>query len=67
MSQSDRSWTTRPCQSGVTVFRGRLAMTLDVLFYAYGDRGSTVVKALRYESEGCWFDSRWCQWNISLT
>jgi len=24
------------------------------------DRGSTVVKALRYNSEGRWFDSRWC-------
>ena len=31
------------------------------------DRGSTVVKALRYKSEGCWFDFRWCQWNFSLT
>jgi hypothetical protein len=25
-----------------------------------GDRGSTVVKVLRYKSEGRWFDSRWC-------
>jgi len=32
-----------------------------------GDRGSTVVKALCYKSEGRWFDSRWCQWNVSLT
>ena len=32
-----------------------------------GDRGSTVVKALRYKSEGRWFDFRWCQWNFSLT
>ena len=24
------------------------------------DRGSTEVKALRYKSEGHWFDSRWC-------
>jgi len=22
--------------------------------------------ALRYKSEGRWFDSRWCQWNFSL-
>jgi hypothetical protein len=26
-----------------------------------GDRGSTVVKVLRYKSEGRWFDPRWCQ------
>ena len=32
-----------------------------------GDCGSTVVKALCYKSEGHWFDSRWCQWNFSLT
>ena len=29
--------------------------------------GSTVVKVLCYISEGRWFDSRWCQWNVSLT
>jgi len=32
-----------------------------------GDRGSTVVKVLCYESEGCWFDPSWCHWNFSLT
>jgi spore maturation protein CgeB len=26
-----------------------------------GDRGSTVVKVLRYKSEGRWFDPRWCR------
>ena len=31
-----------------------------------GDRGGTVVKVLRYKSEGRWFDSRWCHWNFSL-
>jgi len=31
------------------------------------DRGNTVVKALRYKSEGRWFDSRWFHWNFSLT
>ena len=30
-------------------------------------RGGTVAKALHYKSEGRWFDSRWCQWNFSLT
>jgi hypothetical protein len=35
--------------------------------YVVGDRGGTVVKVLCYKSEGCWFDSRWCHWNFSLT
>ena len=35
--------------------------------YRHGDRGGTVVKVLRYKSEGRWFDSRWCHWNFSLT
>jgi hypothetical protein len=32
-----------------------------------GYDGGTVVKVLRYKSEGRWFDSRWCHWNFSLT
>jgi len=32
-----------------------------------GNRDSTVVKVLRYKSEGRWFDSRWCHWNFSFT
>jgi hypothetical protein len=38
-----------------------------------GDRGHAVtqlVEALRYkpeELEGCGFDSRWCNWDFSLT
>ena len=28
----------------------------------WGDRGSTVVKALCYKSEDRWFDPSWCQW-----
>ena len=32
-----------------------------------GDRGGTVVKVLRYKSEGRWLDSRRCHWNFSLT
>jgi len=29
-----------------------------------GDRGSTVVKVLFYNSEGRWFDPSKCQWNF---
>jgi hypothetical protein len=32
-----------------------------------GDRGSTVVKVLRYKSEGRWFDPRWRHGVFSLT
>jgi hypothetical protein len=32
-----------------------------------GDRGGPVIKVLCYKSEFCWFDSRWCHWNFSLT
>jgi hypothetical protein len=35
--------------------------------HKYGDRGGTVVMVLHYKLEGCWFDSRWCHWNFSLT
>jgi hypothetical protein len=32
-----------------------------------GYRGSTVVKILRYKSEGRWFDPRWFHLNFALT
>jgi len=32
-----------------------------------GDRGDTVVKVLCYKSQGRWFDSSWCHWNLLLT
>jgi len=32
-----------------------------------GERGSLVVKALRYKPAGRGFDSRWCHWNFSVT
>jgi hypothetical protein len=36
-------------------------------YIEYTADGGTVVKVLRYKSEGHWFDSRWCLWNFSLT
>ena len=39
---------------------------IDIPYYK-GDRGGTVVKVLRYKSEGRWFDPSWCPWNFSLT
>jgi len=38
------------------------SLVLRTLTEALGDRGSTMVKALCYKSEGRWFDSRWCHW-----
>jgi len=38
-----------------------------VCYHDVGDRGSTVVKVLYYKWERCWFDSRWCHRNFSLT
>jgi hypothetical protein len=32
-----------------------------------GHAVAQLVEALRYKSEGCGFDSRWCKWNFSLT
>jgi len=46
-------------------FTVHLCIKLGVLRYTWrggGDRGSTVVKALCYKSEGRWFDPSWCQW-----
>jgi len=40
---------------------------IGMLFYFQNNRGSTVVKVLCYESEGRWFDPRWCHWNFSFT
>ena len=40
---------------------------LVLLMFINGDGGGTVVKVLRYKSEGRLFDSRWCHWNFSLT
>jgi hypothetical protein len=41
-----------------------IAVSLSVRLYN-GDLGSTVVKVLRYKSEGRGFDSR-LSWNVSL-
>ena len=35
-------------------------------FGQWGDRVSTLVKALCYKSEGRWFDPRWCHWQFFI-
>jgi len=32
-----------------------------------GNALAQFVETLRYNSEGCVFDPRWCHWNFSLT
>ena len=36
-------------------------------FLVIGHTVAQLVEALRYKPEGCGFDSRWCNWNFSLT
>ena len=45
----------------------RLYFKIKIPTLSYNDRGGTVVKVLCYNSEGRWFDSRWCHWNFLLT
>ena len=36
--------------------------------HRYGGHAvAQLVEALRYKAEGRGFDSRWCQWNLSMT
>ena len=51
-------------QFSVTAF---LVKKVICTYILSGDRGSTVVKVLRYKSEGRWFDPSQCHWNFSLT
>ena len=39
----------------------------DIVILINGARGGVVVKALRYKPVGRGFDSRWCDWNFSVT
>ena len=57
---------TEPARNGL-IRRMAIPFILRSAFRDNGDRGSTVVKALRYKSECGWFDSSWCHWNFSLT
>jgi hypothetical protein len=49
----------------------KLIDEVEVHFHSFftlvGHGGGTVVEALCYKLEGCGIDSRWCQWNFSLT
>ena len=44
-----------------------LKRKLEIVKDTVGDRGSTVVKVLRYKPESRRFDSTWYHWNFSLT
>ena len=53
-------WLKKQLQE--TVHNTLLLGCFYLLYMLYSDRGSTVVKALCYKSEGRWFDPSWCQW-----
>jgi hypothetical protein len=38
-----------------------------IIIIIIGERGGPVVAVLRYKPEGRRIDSRWCNWNFSLT
>jgi hypothetical protein len=40
-----------------------LVCIITIVIIITGDRRGTVVKVLRYKSDGRWFDPRWCHWN----
>ena len=61
---SIRNRNTASCldtRSGVLCFN-TLCFYLVIVLLMGGDRGSIVVKVLRYKSEGRWFDPSKCQW-----
>ena len=41
--------------------------SLSLVLLSSVDSVGIVIKMLRYKSEGHWFDSKWCNWNFSLT
>jgi hypothetical protein len=45
--------------TGSICFPPTVVARIRELYPRCGDRGSTVVKVLRYKSEGHWFDPRW--------
>jgi hypothetical protein len=65
--------SSRVSETMVPMTFGALETMVPVVFIVsntVGGGGHAVahlVEALRYKSEGCGFDPRWCQWNFSLT
>jgi len=58
---SPTSPTAAAAAAGKQIFRCSL------FFFIMGNRGSPVLMALCYKSEGRWFDPGWCHLNFSLT
>ena len=44
-----------------------LLLILTLYSVEWGHAVAQLVDALRYKAEGRGFDSRWCNWNFSLT
>jgi hypothetical protein len=61
-------WIGRICTLGNIRNTGlHLCEIWGLSFLLNGACGGAAVEALRYKSEGCEIDSRWCHWNFSLT
>jgi len=65
--QQERLKVGRYLIKRITLWYKMLNVGLQNVHVIIGDRGSTVVKLLRYKSEGRWLDPSWCHWNFSLT
>ena len=48
-------------------FESAFSVVLHLSLKFYGDRSSTVLKVLCYNSQGRFFDPRWRHWYFSLT
>ena len=61
---------TLNASSAVTVICRTLFVVVAIIHNIFCFKGyvaAHLVEALRYKSEGCGFDSRWCHSNFSLT
>jgi hypothetical protein len=55
------------CNVDTTVAHGNVSLFVVIYGGLQGARGGVVVKALCYKPAGRGFDSRWCDWNFSVT
>jgi hypothetical protein len=50
----------RMCMHFICFLPNLIYALFQIKYLNFGDRGSTVVKVLRYKSQGRWFDHIWC-------
>jgi hypothetical protein len=67
MAKVRRNWKEVPYNGreqvlGLYFHTKGLPLKINLVIY-----GEALSSALCYKSEGRWFDSRWCHWNLPLT